>query len=392
MRKIKRKQIDFGGTYQQYIRGDGELDNFPDIPEQTIANDGDLAINVESTELMSFGANQSEDTSLSFKAGVGIALQGNSQDNSITISSESNHVVTEKNTLVRGQQGRTVYYYYVKCNLNNNILKIANLSDFASKSQIYDTPNTYIWTKAANETGVYLGFCKLKGTEGSFVLKLDIINSVTNKTETHYIGMIGDAPYDSTFTFVSTCTWNIVIKINVPAHTLLAYFEVPDDFVGNVQLTPIRRNISSGYEVSAFEHGIETDTIDYLWGTPIEGGTQTLNVITSPLLYDDPVTSPLTDQRYLRQPSGNYNVNVIGDFGTLAVNSKISDSIINDYYLHTVEKKLEDHINQYNALLQLTGTKSALYTLLGLPEPTSLDAGRVLGVNSNGEYELIPLQ
>lgn len=376
MKKIKRKQIDFGGTNKQYVRGDGELENFPTIPEIDVplVGDGTLTISVNDENLASFNANQSEDSNLNFNQGVGISLERNTETGAIDISSESNHTVISKDLILTGQYGMKVYKYKVRCDLNGSTLDVVDISDFSSKNSQFPHENKYVWTKTANENNVYLGLCRAQGTEGRLVFKLDIFDSVKNKTNTHYYCMMVDTPPDSSFLFMTTCNWEITVRVNDTARRILAYLKVPDDFVGTITLTPLRRTFSEGHEIYTFEY--TTELIDYPWDVAVAGGTQQLDTITT-LIDNVPTTSGNTN--YVRTPTGAYYVNVIGDLGgNLQVGSKVSDSVINDYYIHTIEKRLQDF-----------ATTAAIYSLLNLPQPTSGDEGKVLTVDANGQYQLI---
>lgn len=338
--------------------------------------DGDLNIYVNNEVIGQFSANQPSETSvdINFKAGTGISLEGNSQNGTITISAESNHTVINKDLILTGQFGMEVYKYEVRCDLNGSTLDVVDISDFSSKSNQFPHENKYVWTKTANQNNVYLGLCRAQGTEGKLVFKLDIFDSVKNKTNTHYYCMMVDTPPDSSFLFMTTCNWEITVRINDTAQRVLAYLKVPDDFVGTITLTPLRRTFSKGNEIYTFEY--TTDLVDYSWDVAVAGGTKQLNTITT-LIDNVPSTSGNTN--YVRMPTGAYYVNVIGDLGgNLQVNSKVSDSIINDYYIHTIEKRLQDFT-----------TAAAIYNLLNLPQPTAGDEGKILIVNSSGQYELI---
>lgn len=356
-----------------------------------IAQDGGNSIsescvfNIKANEdtVVEFRPSQESSTDLDFEAGVGITIEGDEENGIITISSESNHTVVNKQLIVTGEQGASAYYYDVRCDLNGSILKVGNLTDFCNKNQAYPYENNYVWTKTANDTGIYIGLCRLTSTEGKFVFKLDINNSIDNTITTHYFGLLADAPPDSTFTFVTTCTWNIHVRLNSSSHYLLGYLEVPDEFVGTIILTPLRYNFRSGSTVCCFD---ETSNY-YGWQNAISGGTQNVDLITT-LSGDEPTSSGANK---LRIPSGNYYVNLMGDFGVIDEGSKISDSMVNDYYLHTLEKRVQWCIDQYNLLQQSTGSKASLFTLLGIPEPNEHDAGKVLAVNVHGDYELMQI-
>lgn len=349
------------------------------------AENGVLNIHVNDAVIGQFTANQSSEMSvdIDFEAGTGISLEGNSQNGTITISAESNHTVINRQTILTAQNGQALRYYDVRCDLNGSVLKVGDLSDFVSPNKAYSYENKYVWTKQAGETGKYAGICKVQSTEGKYVFKIDFYDSIENKTTTHFFGVVADSPSDATFTFISTCNWEIVVRLNSGTHRLLAYLKIPDEFVGTITLIPLRRIANSMNDeglTSSFDYSSGTTINDYYWYNEIteNDGVQNVNTVTE-LAENAPETSSSLSGNYLRTPTGNYYVNVMGDFGgNLQVGSKVSDSVINDYYIHTIEKRLQDF-----------ATAAAIYTLLNLPQPTAGDEGKILIVNSSGQYELI---
>ena len=319
---------------------DDYIKHKPTIPT---VNDATLTIQADGVTVNTFSANDNSAKNVNFKSGTGVKLNGNANDKTITVSTENNHTVISKNEIVKAQNGAKLYYYQVRCDLNGSELKVADMSDTVPASKAYSYVNNYVWTKQASETGRYLGICKIQSIEGRFVFKIDIYNSVKATTVSHYFCLLADAPSDSTFTFVSTCDWEIIVRLNSSSHRLLAYMKVPDSFDGTVTLTPLRKNVTAGAveQISSFDYSSGTTIRDYYWYNQLPDGSQSLDTLTELAEYA-PVTDNPSSNLYLRTPAGNYFVNIIGDFGgNLGIGSKISDVIINDYFLHTLERRVE---------------------------------------------------
>ena len=372
-----------------YIKQYGSLQHHLDenssseTPTPVNVGNGSFTVKSDDTTVSSFSANQESNESINFKGGIGITLEPDTENNAITVSAESNHTVINRQTILTAEHGQTLRYYDVRCDLNGSVLKVGDLSDFVSSDKAYSYENKYVWTKQAGETGKYAGICKVQSTEGKYVFKIDFYDSTENKTTTHFFGVVADSPADATFTFISTCNWEIIVRLNSENHRLLAYLKIPDEFVGTITLTPLRRIANSMNDeglTSSFDYSTGTTIRDYFWYTELtqNDGVQNVNTVTE-LAENAPETSSSSSGNYLRTPTGNYYVNVMGDFGgNLQVDSKVSDSVINDYYIHTIEKRLQDF-----------ATAAAIYTLLNLPQPTAGDEGKMLIVNSSGQYELI---
>ena len=274
--------------------------------------------------------------SLNLVEGVGISLVENSNNNSITISSESHHTVINKNTIVTTQHDTSLYCYDVQCDLSGSVLKLADLDEIVSSNNVFPESH-FVWTKTLSETGRYAGICRVQSTNGRFTFKLDIFDAQENKTTTHYYGLVGDSPADSTFTFVTTCEWDIEVRLNPSNSRLLAFLKIPDNFEGTITLTPLKREFANQW-LYTFDYSSGTNIRDRSWN--IANGTTSVDTLTD-LKDHVPETTDPNSIYYLRQPFGNYYVNVLGEFGNqLYVGSKISDSIINDYYLHTLEKRV----------------------------------------------------
>ena len=338
---------------------------------EPLINDGTLSIKSGTTTISTFTANQSGNSEIKFKEGIGITLIGDTNDNSITISTDSHHVVTDINTVLTAEHQTPLTTYTVQCGLSGVTVEVGDLSVFATESQSYSYENEFVWTKTANESNRYMGLCMTYSTEGRYVFSLTIHDSIRNKTTIHYFGLLVDTPSDATFTFITTCKWPITVRLG--GTRLVAYMKMPDDFVGTATLTPMRKRVTSGGSIQSFYHtsGSNPTYTSYSWETDF-GTTQNINTIE--ILSDNdfvdnaPVTSPSSDPNYIHSPFGSYYVNIIGDFGgNLHIGDVLSDDVVNDFFLHTLEKRIEDLegdmsvVSQVQADWNETSTASLAY-------------------------------
>lgn len=278
-------------------------------------------------------------------AGVGIYVQNN--EDGITISSESNHTVTKVNTILTSQpqttQPQSLYEYVVNCDLNSKQVTLADISSFA-KNKYDSVVSKYFWMKTSDQTNVYAGIFQVARCNDQYVFDLIINNTQTGKKETHKVCVIVDTPSNTTFAFATTLSWNIITKVS--GETLYAYLEIPNDFVGSIQLVPLRFGGVMGMNYSpSYPHTFDTWINEkgnveilnsYAWNKTDSSSSQ-MNLITSLIGNDitDHVPAP-------ENWTGYYHVDIIGDFGgNLQVGDKISDLVVNDYYLHTLQAENE---------------------------------------------------
>jgi len=350
-----------------------------------IPNNGNLNIQVNEEALTSFGADQSTNVNLDFKQGTGITLEKDTTNNRIVISSKSNHRITSKDIAIqtKGDSSTAIvaYSYNVLCELNSVNMTLVDISDFCPASAVYNHTNVYHWTKTANETGRYIGLCHARSTKGNIVGKLTINDSINNEIISYYIAAVVDTPPTATFAFATNCSWPIDARFDTTANTsevyLLAYMRIPDGFVGDIYFTPLRKVIKSPsnanyVQFSCFDYQQGTTTLNhYYWKDVVAGGTQQLNTLDT-LLFN-PIPAGTAG---IIQPFGKYQAHIMGDFGgTLVVGSKVSDFVVNDFYLHSLEERVRSITSLYNLLPNL-------------PTPTVADAGKVLTVDSSGNYVL----
>jgi hypothetical protein len=147
-----------------------------------------------------------------------------------------------------------------------------------------------------------------------------------------------DTPANTTFAFTTTLSWKIITKVS--GETLYAYLEIPNDFVGFIQLVPLRFGGAMGSYSPILPHSFDTIINDkgeveiynsYAW-SKTDSSLSQMNLITS--LIGDNITDHVPAPENW---TGYYHVDIISDFGgDLQVGDKISDLIINDYYLHTL--------------------------------------------------------
>ena len=325
-------------------------------------NYGTLTIKGDETTAVEFTANQSTNKTLAVKGSTGITVSG--ADGRITVSTESNHTVVSKTGIVErgGTEAKDqAYELKVVCDLSGETVKAVDINDFADLD--YDAPRTFTWSKSASEQNVYLGLFMIGSTSSGYAFKLDIQNTLTEKTESHLYGLLVDTPDDTTFAFVSTNNWPIVCKKysqnGQDKYVLLAYLHVPDDFVGTIKLIPLKYR--NGYKdgPKCFAPTSSSDNLPRLYRWSADGDVD-LTTYTSSNIYGYNIGGTI------REPYGNYPVDVIGDFGgAIEVGSKISDSIINDYFLHTLNKKVDSLINSQSLTIgNTTITEAQLQALL----------------------------
>ena len=325
------------------------------IASPTKANDGKLTIKGNETTAVEFTANQSTNKILKVKGSTGVTVSGT--DGQITVSTESNHTVVSKTGIITGgsEHGSQAYELDVRCDLSGITVKAVDLKDFATTE--YSTPRKFKWTKTAGDIGKYIGLFGISSTDACYVLKVLITNTVTNETESHLYGIIEDTPPDSTFLFVTTNSWPIVCKgFSI---SMIAYMQIPDDFVGTIEVVPMRYKVRSGGNVYCFEPTGVSDGTPHELGWSEDGTEVTLDFYTSSLIYGSDISD-------LRTPSGRYNVDVIGDFGgSIIVGSKVADSVINDYIIHTLSKKVDSLVNSQSLTIgNTTITEAQLQALL----------------------------
>ena len=291
---------------------------------------------------------------------TGINVEDNGD--SITINSESNHTVSKINTILTSQPQtstpQSLYEYVINCDLNSKQVTAADISLFA-KNEYDSAVSKYIWIKTSDQTNVYAGIFQVARCNDQYVFDLIINNSQTGRKETHKVCVIVDTPSNTTFAFTTTLSWNIITKVS--GETLYAYLEIPNNFVGSIMLVPLRFGGVMGVNYSpSYPHTFETWVTDkgdveilnsYAWNKTDSTVSQ-MSLITSLIGNDiaDHVPAP-------ENWTGYYHVDIIGDFGgNLQVGDKISDLVVNDYYLHTLQaenEKLKERITALeNIVLQ----------------------------------------
>ena len=334
---IKIGYTQIGKNYPVMLERSGEA--YVNVPWiDTVPNNGKLSITGEGTTVVEFTADQSTGKTLNVKGVTGISVSGS--NGQMIISSDSNHTVTSKTGIVEGgtEPGDQAYELKVVCDLSGETAKAVDINDFANLD--YGALRTFTWSKSASEQNVYLGLFMIGSTSSGYAFKLDIQNTLTEKTESHLYGLLVDTPSDTTFAFVSTNSWPIICKGHLQdGNVLLAYLQVPDDFAGTIKLTPLKYRNGDNNRPMCFEPTSSSDNTPHYYNW-VDDGEVNLSTYTSSRIYGNDITGTI------RTPFGNYPVDIIGDFGGgIVVGSKVSDSIINDYFLHTLNKKVEYHRN-----------------------------------------------
>ena len=331
------------GVSEKYIAGDNITIDESDKKISAIVNDGKLSIKCDNNEITNFTANQDNDTSINFNSGIGISLL-NDQSNNITINAESNHTVISKQEVIKAEKGSKFYKLDILCDLYGENVSAVNLYDFNCDRELAN--NTFIWEKQKNETDKYAGIFYASSTEGNYIFELETHNTETADLRKYTYGLIADPPTNTTFVFVSTCNWDI--KIKTAENILYGYLRIPDEFVGTIKLKPLLYKFSSGDFRACFNPQstvTETNPKFYNWRVDYQNDITLQTFNSENLEGGDP-----TINDYLKTPSGKYNVDVVGFLGSnLEEGSKISDNIVNDFFIHKLNedlRKLENNGGQ----------------------------------------------
>lgn len=252
------------------------------------------------------------------------------------ILKDYNHVVTNKVDIISAKKRLgTLSEYQLQCQLNGSTVRAFSLADISAKE--FENTRQAIWNKTAEQTGMYAGIFCAGSTAGLGALKLTLHNTETNLTDIHYLCFVEDTPNQGAFLFVTTCEWNI--EIRHISNKLFAYLQVPDSFAGSVIVQAVRCNIKSGGNWNAFQTDGNSYTdlcnmYNYSAQNLYTDG-QKFNLELCQSLYGNVV-----DNSSFITPFGRYKTDIIYDFGTLEVGSKISDLVVNDSILHDLSKKV----------------------------------------------------
>lgn len=258
------------------------------------------------------------------------------------IQKQYNHQVTDKNAVVTDENDLSLYVYRVQCLLNGTSLRVMSLPDIDTR--VFTNTRRFVWTKTADQTDCYANILSTSATAGRGVLKLTIHNTDTDTTETHYICFIEDTPTDTTFLFCTSCEWDIETRYG--SNNIRAYLHVPDNFVGTITIEAERFNMKAGGLWYIIQPTSDTDNTNKTVAHISGGDGASAYLYTDGAEYavpffhtlnDSPLTSLTTK---LRQPFGKYQVDLIYDFGTIAVGDKIPDTVVNDVLLHHITKRL----------------------------------------------------
>lgn len=320
-------------------------------PNTSDIKNGALSIEVNDFPITTFTANQENNSSINFASGLGIQVDS-SPNNTITISTESNHTVIAKDLVVEAQNGAKFYNLDILCDLYGENVSAVNLYDFNCTNKYVE--NTFIWNKQENENNKYAGIFYASSTEGNYIFEIETYNEKTGDIRKYMYGLIADTPSDTTFVFVSTCIWDIELRFK--QNILYGYLQIPDDFVGTIKLTPILKNIRSGSYNASFNPdyvvGYENNKKFYNWGTGHNNPTYLH-------LFSEDNIEGLTAEEYnnnysnlgLRSPSGKYNVDIVGFLDeNIYIGKKISDSIVNDFFIHKLSEDIKQQNKEINEL------------------------------------------
>lgn len=320
-------------------------------PNSSDIKNGALSIEVNDFPITTFTANQENNSSINFASGLGIQVDS-SPNNTITISTESNHTVIAKDLVVEAQNGAKFYNLDILCDLYGENVSAVNLYDFNCTNKYVE--NTFIWNKQENENNKYAGIFYASSTEGNYIFEIETYNEKTGDIRKYMYGLIADTPSDTTFVFVSTCIWDIELRFK--QNILYGYLQIPDDFVGTIKLTPILKNIRSGSYNASFnpDHvvGYENNKKFYNWATGHNNPTY-LHLFSKDNI--EGLTAEEYNNNYsnlgLRSPSGKYNVDIVGFLDeNIYIGKKISDSIVNDFFIHKLSEDIKQQNKEINEL------------------------------------------
>lgn len=260
------------------------------------------------------------------------------------IQKEYNHTVTDRNAVVTDKVNYSLYINRVQCLLNGTSLQVMSLSDI--DTQVFTNTRRFVWTKTAEQTDCYANILSTSSTAGRGVLKLTIHNTDTDNSETHYICFIEDTPDKGVFLFCTSCEWDILTRYNLTAHRICAYLHIPDNFVGTITIEAERFHFRTGNLWYITQPTSDTDNTN----KTVAHISSDKGHVNTGFLYTDAAEyqvdffhtlndSPLSNSDFIT-PFGKYQVDLIYDFGTIAVGDKIPDSVVNDVLLHHITKRL----------------------------------------------------
>lgn len=301
-----------------------ELNNkIPIIPEI----DDKITFKENNNNIVEYSLNGSSKSEFNFNNGLGITLE--KITNGIKINTESHHTVISKEVVVTSQYNSNFSETTVKCDLYGEKVRIVNLNDFGATKEIVD--NTFIWNKEGiTDEDIYAGILYASSTDGTCIFELEMNDKI------YLYGVIFDTPDNATFCFATTCL--LPIQCQYENNNLYGYLKIPKEFIGNIKVRPLTYYTRSGSNFGCF-----TTDKKYSWLGSNENVT--MSFCQESQLTGEAISSEIVNNRVY----GHYGVDIVCDLGpNIEVNDKISDNIINDYFIHNLNDKVNYLIEKLN--------------------------------------------
>ncbi|MGN0186153.1 MAG: hypothetical protein ACI392_00185 [Paludibacteraceae bacterium] len=253
----------------------------------------------------------------------------------------NNQLVVSKRAIVTDKLGDPMNEYTLKCLLNGSTMRVMTLSEIAADE--YPDAHRYVWHKTAAQKNRAVNIISISSSQGKGALKLTIYDAVRRRSEEHYVCFKFDTPSRGTFLFSTTCKWPIETRYLI--NELYSYLIVPDDFVGDITVQLVRANVMSGGNLRIVYPTSESDNTKKWTATlvqetgnklPVSDGESTEVAFC---MADNLYGNPLTASQFIT-PFGYYQVDIIYDFGAIAIGDRLQDNVVNDTQLHDISKQL----------------------------------------------------
>lgn len=267
------------------------------------------------------------------QGGMGIKITKNIQNRSIVVANDAipsilksktgiitsmidpqgQTVTTKDGEPINGTQSGTQAYTWVAyfAPFPNSEYKVVNLKDFYRNTLL--SPNSVVWEKTGSETGKYINLLTLTSSDGSILLSITTTEGSVVKQ--YYAGVLYDTPSDTSFTIITNLPWTVLASIGTSTDntTLFAYLQVPDSFIGTINIVPIGYYKNSGLNVK-IQKTISPATYVYLITGPEVIGTEYKGELLNSS--DLMGSAPTVD---IRLPFGKFPVDLFVDLPTASM-------------------------------------------------------------------------